>query len=139
MTEQNSAALALLALAKSGKGRTKMSRLRELLPYIDAAQAIGVTHKHIRETLTEQGLELSEKAYSVMLFRARQQVAKAEVPKSKPVSNVVEEGGTTDVVMKKAEVPAIPHKTNPAVSPEANSGEPAKFDWKALQGQKPDW
>lgn len=57
---------ALQALALASAARTKAARLRELLPEIEAAQAAGVKHEHIVQTLNAHGFALSMKSYSVM-------------------------------------------------------------------------
>ena len=68
---------ALAALTAGGAKRTKMGVLRALLPLIESAQAAGVSHDGIWQTLKEHGLDVSFKTYSVMLTRARAQLREA--------------------------------------------------------------
>ncbi|WP_404995469.1 hypothetical protein [Cupriavidus pauculus] len=65
---------ALAALTAGSAKRTKMGVLRALLPLIESAQAAGVPHDGIWQTLKEHGLDVSFKTYSVMLARARAQM-----------------------------------------------------------------
>lgn len=76
MSEIENAAAALMALATGSNGRKKMARLRELLPEIEVAVKAGVTQVKIVEVLNEQGLGVTQNAYSVMLSRLRKQQAK---------------------------------------------------------------
>lgn len=72
MSDTKQAMAALQALAEASDKRTKMGRFRELLPQIEATHRAGVPHQQILETLKQQGLDLTPKVYSVMLYRARQ-------------------------------------------------------------------
>lgn len=72
MSDTKQARAALQALAEASDKRTKMGRFRELLPQIEATHRAGIPHQQILETLKQQGLDLTPKAYSVMLYRARQ-------------------------------------------------------------------
>jgi hypothetical protein len=71
---------ALRGLIGSGAGRSKMGRLRDLLPEIEAAQYNGVNVKTIIKTMSEYGLEITEKSFPTMLHRARKGLKKSQLP-----------------------------------------------------------
>jgi len=135
MNDTPTAAQALLALSRSSTARTQVARLRELLPEIEAAQAAGVKHQHILESLNAHGFALSMKAYSVMLYRLRQ--ARAKNP---------ETGATAAAPSSVARTPATTEKTTqspsaaPAASPtDPKPGAPQRFDWDTLKNTPPQW
>lgn len=138
MNDTPTAAQALLALSRSSTARTQVARLRELLPEIEAAQAAGVKHQHILESLNAHGFALSMKAYSVMLYRLRQ--ARAKNPEASAAAGAPQFA---------AQVPAPPTTTektaqNPAAAPTASPtdpkpGEPQRFDWDTLKNTPPQW
>lgn len=88
MSDTKQAMAALQALAEASDKRTKMGRFRELLPQIEATHRAGVPHQQILETLKLQGLDLTPKAYSVMLYRARQDKEKggAQYQQAAPIA-----------------------------------------------------
>ena len=136
MNDTPTAAQALLALSRSSTARTQVARLRELLPNIEAAQAAGVKHQHILESLNAHGFALSLKAYSVMLHRLRQARAKnpqasAAAAASQFAAQVPAPATTTE---KTAQSPS------PAASPtDPKPGEPKRFDWDTLKNTPPQW
>jgi len=136
MNDTPTAAQALLALSRSSTARTQVARLRELLPNIEAAQAAGVKHQHILESLNAHGFALSLKAYSVMLHRLRQARAKnpqasAATAASQFAAQVPAPATTTE---KTAQSPS------PAASPtDPKPGEPKRFDWDTLKNTPPQW
>jgi len=138
MNDTPTAAQALLALSRSSTARTQVARLRELLPNIEAAQAAGVKHQHILESLNAHGFALSLKAYSVMLHRLRQARAKnpqasAAAAASQFAAQVPAPATTTE---KAVQSPA----TAPAASPtDPKPGEPKRFDWDTLKNTPPQW
>jgi hypothetical protein len=148
------AAQALQALARSSAARTKAARLRELLPEIEAAQAAGVRHAHILETLNAHGLGLSMKSYSVMLHRLRQQRAKAgganapsnadQPAASVPAASTLSVKASGKPQPPAAAGPGATH-THPAcnatsgAAPALRPGQPQNFDWEALKNVPPEW
>ncbi len=138
MNDTPTAAQALLALSRSSTARTQVARLRELLPEIEAAQAAGVKHQYILESLNAHGFALSMKAYSVMLYRLRQ--ARAKNPQASAAAAAPQFA---------AQVPATTTTTektaqNPAATPAASTtnpkpGEPKRFDWDTLKNTPPQW
>lgn len=58
-------------LTTNSSKRSKASRLRDVLPDIEAAKAAGVKQSEIVKVLAASGLELSEKSLGVMLSRIR--------------------------------------------------------------------
>lgn len=102
MDDANDAAGALLALAKEGSAaRTKIDKFRELLPAIDAAQASGISHEKILQTLNEHGWDLKMPTYQTMLWRLRNNKIKkyAGAAKDMPAAPAVENtpGKQTDL------------------------------------------
>lgn len=92
MDDTKDAANALDALVKNGTtARTKMGRLRQLLPSIEAAQDAGISHEQILVALNERGLDLKLGPYSTMLWRIRHGKTKAKGsaagPPSVPTAN----------------------------------------------------
>lgn len=74
----------LRALAQDSSRRTKIGRLREVFPDIEAAQAAGVSNAKIVEALNaEHGLGLTLKTFETMLYRLRRQAA-ADQPAPRP-------------------------------------------------------
>lgn len=129
MSDTQTPASALLSLAKSSTGRTKMGRFRQLLPEIEAARQAGATHQAIVDVLRSQGLELSEKTYSVMLARARaktkQQAPASPRQEHRPVS-----------VMRQ---PAPGQSVELSDQRQSTPGKPETFDWEALKRQEIAW
>ena len=125
-------AQALLALSRSSAARTKASRLRELLPEIEAAQAAGVKHEHILETLNAHGFDLSKKSYSVMLWRLRQQAKRPGAPSTAlaPASATTASGPSS----ADGASPSNPSLSASTPAPQAapKPGEPQRFDWETL-------
>jgi hypothetical protein len=138
MNDTPTAAQALQALSRSSTARTQVARLRELLPDIEAAQAAGVKHQHILESLNAHGFALSPKAYSVMLYRLRQ--ARAKNPQA---------GAAAAAPLSVARTPAgaampAPAAQSPSAAPAASRtdpkpGEPQRFDWDTLKNTPPQW
>jgi len=110
MSDTKQARAALQALAEASDKRTKMGRFRELLPQIEATHRAGVPHQQILETLKQQGLDLTPKAYSVMLYRARQD----------------KEKGGTQYLAAPIHAPAAPAPIAAPGQPAPVSPEPAK-------------
>ena len=137
-------ALALQALAHSGAARTKASRLRELLPEIEAAQAAGVKHEHILDALNAHGFDLSKKSYSVMLWRLRQQAKRPSAPSTNPANAPASAGA-----VGRATPASVPSSTDgaspssascaPALQPAPKPGDPQRFDWETLKNTRPEW
>lgn len=146
-TDAPAIAQALQALSRSSAARTKSSRLRELLPEIEAAQAAGVKHEHILETLNAHGFDLSKKSYSVMLWRLRQQAKHLDTSGSSPAippASTAAAGSVTTENAPSSTDGASP--TNPSLSastpaPQAapKPGEPQRFDWETLKNTRPEW
>ena len=122
---------ALQALTAENKNRSKTARLRDLLPQIEASQAAGVTHKKILETLNQQGLDLKPKAYSVILWRLRAQLAqeKPTVPAPGPVMSM------PVTAIRKIESDTKQKSTIPEKKP----GDPESFAWDSENNKPPDW
>jgi len=135
MNDTPTAAQALLALSRSSTARTQVARLRELLPEIEAAQAAGVKHQYILESLNAHGFALSMKAYSVMLYRLRQARAKnPEASAAAGASKFVAQVPAATTTEKTAQSPS------PAASPtDPKPGEPKRFDWDTLKNTPPQW
>lgn len=86
MDDTKGVAAELQALAQSdASARTKMGRLRQLLPEIDAAQAAGISHEQILAALNKRGFELKMGAYSTMLWRIRNSKGKGDAAMPRPV------------------------------------------------------
>ena len=140
-------AQALLALSRSSAARTKASRLRELLPEIEAAQAAGVKHEHILETLNTHGFDLSKKSYSVMLWRLRQQAKRPSGPDANPASAPASAGvignsataGTASSTNPASPTNPSSSASTPAPQPAPKPGEPQRFDWETLKNTRPEW
>jgi hypothetical protein len=140
-------AQALQALSRSSAARTKASRLRELLPEIEAAQAAGVKHEHILETLNGHGFDLSKKSYSVMLWRLRQQAKRLGAPGSSPAippasaaaaGNAPTASGPSSIDAASPPNPSLSAST-PAPQAAPRPGEPQRFDWETLKNTRPEW
>ena len=130
MTDTTQVVEALQALMKKNEGRTKAGRMRELLPVIETSHAAGVPHEKILEILNSQGLGLSLKAYSVMLWRIRKKLKDAVPlqPKIAPTNlNNLKPAGQT------GKKPA--GKGNPASTP----GEPDRFNWDVSEKKPIEW
>lgn len=94
MDDTKDVAAALQALVQSdATARTKMGRLRQLLPEIEAAQAAGISHEQILLALNERGFDLKMGPYSTMLWRIRNSKPKgnAAVPRSVPAARAAAE------------------------------------------------
>lgn len=142
--EKTSAAAALLALAKGGEHRTKMGRLRELLPEIEAAQIAGNTNKTIVETLNAQGLDITVASFPTMLHRARKGMKKTvttatpEMHKQAETVNTPERqyppaaGMDKGSDVKKPERPAKPEKTFVTKTENGEKGPPTQQQLKEL-------
>lgn len=136
MNDTPTAAQALLALSRSSTARTQVARLRELLPDIEAAQAAGVKHQHILESLNAHGFALSMKAYSVMLYRLRQ--ARAKNPETGVAAAAPPSVARTPAAAAAAKKTA--QSPSPAASPtDPKPGEPKRFDWDTLKNTPPQW
>lgn len=131
--EAKSAARALQALSASWTARSKAARLRELLPQIEAAQAAGIKHALILESLNAHGLDLSLKSYSVMLHRLR--LARTKAPAA----------GQRPAVRDAAALARVSAAAPPAAAelqgaaPQIKPGEPQRFDWDRLKDTPPEW
>jgi hypothetical protein len=140
MNDTSTAAQALLALSRSSTARTQVARLRELLPEIEAAQAAGVKHQHILESLNAHGFALSMKAYSVMLYRLRQ--ARAKNPEMGVAAAAPPSVARTPAAAAAAAAAAkkTTQSPSPAASPtDPKPGEPKRFDWDTLKNTPPQW
>ncbi|MCM2493783.1 hypothetical protein EFP18_11110 [Burkholderia glumae] len=62
---------ALQALVNDASARSKIARLRELLPAIEDAKRAGVRHQAIVDALNQHGLAPSLKSFEMMLYRLR--------------------------------------------------------------------
>jgi len=136
--EAQSAARALQALSASWTARSKAARLRELLPQIEAAQAAGVKHALILESLNAHGLDLSLKSYSVMLHRLRlaRTKASAGAPAAGQRPAVRDAAALARVsAVARPAAPAVPQGAAPQIKP----GEPQRFDWDRLKDTPPEW
>lgn len=99
--EKASIAEALRALASDSESRSKISRMRELYPDIEAAQKAGVTNSKIVETLNSQGLDVTLKTFETMLYRLRKELGKTrkaaqEVKSETPPASVPAEESAAD-------------------------------------------
>jgi len=138
MNDTPTAAQALLALSRSSTARTQVARLRELLPNIEAAQAAGVKHQHILESLNAHGFALSLKAYSVMLHRLRQ--ARAKNPQASAAAAASQFVAQVPAAATPTEKAAQSPPATPAASPtDPKPGEPKRFDWDTLKNTPPQW
>jgi hypothetical protein len=138
MNDTPTAAQALLALSRSSTARTQVARLRELLPNIEAAQAAGVKHQHILESLNAHGFTLSLKAYSVMLHRLRQ--ARAKNPQASAAAAASQFSAQVPAPATTTEKAAQSPSATPAASPtDPKPGEPKRFDWDTLKNTPPQW
>lgn len=64
----------LQSLAQAGENRSKMGRLREVLPDIEAAKNAGVSNAKIVEALNaKHDLQLNVKTFEMMLYRLRKE------------------------------------------------------------------
>lgn len=129
MDDTKEVANALQALAKSdATARTKMGRLRQLLPEIEAAQQAGISHEQILATLNERGFNLKMGPYSTMLWRIRHGKTKgnAAVPRPVPPAKAA---AVTPKEEGKPPSPAAPKKP----------GEPERFQWDPETNEKPEW
>lgn len=70
---ENPAARALAELVATDPNRSKIGRMRELLPSIEAAIAAGVSTKKIVETLCSQSLDVTQQSFYTMLYRLRKE------------------------------------------------------------------
>lgn len=127
MSDTGNAADALMALATSGEGRKKIARLRELLPQIEAAVEAGVTQAKIIEVLNQQGLDITQNTYSVMLSRLRKQRDK-KVESGKPVGVVKQMLGKAGDVKGGDVKPPSPNLEKP--------GEPKTLAWDVEKNGK---
>ncbi|MBU9694291.1 hypothetical protein KTF23_31190 [Burkholderia multivorans] len=62
---------ALQTLVNDASARSKIARLRELLPAIEDAKRAGVRHQAIVDALNQHGFALSLKSFEMMLYRLR--------------------------------------------------------------------
>lgn len=141
MNDITTATQALQALSRSSTARTQVARLRELLPEIEAAQAAGVKHAHILETLNAHGFALSMKSYSVMLHRLRQARAKSAaagapsaVPQAAPQATAAPASSE-----KLSEAPPPPAAAHAPGTGARKPGDPQRFDWDTLKDIPPQW
>ena len=140
MNDTPTAAQALLALSRSSTARTQVARLRELLPNIEAAQAAGVKHQHILESLNAHGFALSMKAYSVMLYRLRQARAKSAGASAAPgAPPPVAQAPVAAAAVEKAAAAQSPAAARAASPTAPKPGEPQRFDWDTLKNTPPQW
>jgi len=138
MNDTPTAAQALLALSRSSTARTQVARLRELLPNIEAAQAAGVKHQHILESLNAHGFALSLKAYSVMLYRLRQ--ARTKNPQASAAAAASQFTAQVPAPATPTEKAAQSPSAAPTASPtDPKPGEPKRFDWDTLKNTPPQW
>lgn len=126
------ASQALQELAEKTNKRSKMGRLRELLPDIEAAQLAGVSNEEIVATLNKQGLDITPKAFSVMLTRARKQVKeKGLVVTPTSVKPALPAGGKGSDV-KEPEQPAKQETTFVTKTNDGEKGPPTQQQLKDL-------
>jgi len=131
MSDIDSAADALMALAKNSEGRKKTARLRQLLPQIEAAAAAGVSQAKIVEVLNQEGLDITQNTYSVMLSRLRKQREKTGLVKPASVARI---GAEVKVIV------GTDGDAQPPSSKEQKPGEPRKLVWDTEKnGQKNHW
>lgn len=102
MNDTKDVAAALQTLIQSdATARTKMGRLRQLLPEIEAAQAAGISHEQILAALNERGFDLKMGPYSTMLWRIRNSKSKrgAAMPPQVPTAKAAADStpGRVDV------------------------------------------
>jgi hypothetical protein len=57
----------------TNKDRTKISQIKELLPFIKEAKKSGISHKKIVEVLNAKGIDITLKSYSVMIATIEKQ------------------------------------------------------------------
>ena len=111
MDDTKEVAAALHSLVESdAKARTKIGRLRQLLPEIDALQEAGVSHAKILEVLNTRGFELTMSAYSVMLWRIRNPKAKQKFD-AKPIEQQTQHA---------IEAPPVERVDPPSITPDIN-------------------
>lgn len=130
MDDTKEVAAALQALVQSdATARTKMGRLRQLLPEIEAAQAAGISHEQILVALNERGFDLKMGPYSTMLWRIRNSKPKgnAALPHSVPVAQA------TAVSTPGREVVNSP---SPVEAPGADSESSEAMDTKRRREEK---
>lgn len=122
------AAEALRELAQGSEHRSKIGRLRSVYAEVLEAQRAGVSNSKIVETLNAQGFGLTLKTFETMLYRIRQEQAKAgrvHAPVSEQPATQgqrVHAAGTADSpaaspqesTPRKEEKPDGPKITNPA-------------------------
>jgi hypothetical protein len=64
---------ALRKLVTGTESRTKIARLRGMMPDVEAAKEAGISNKKIVETLNEHGFEITQKTFEMMLYRLRKE------------------------------------------------------------------
>lgn len=127
---QATASQALQELAEKTNKRSKMGRLRELLPDIEAAQLAGVSNEQIVETLNKQGLDITPKAFSVMLTRARKQVKEKGLVVTPASAKPALPAGDKGSDMKEPEQPAKPETTFVTKTDDGGKGPPTQQQLK---------
>lgn len=108
----------LQSLAQASDKRSKMGRLREVLPDIEAAKNAGVSNAKIVEALNaEHDLQLTVKTFEMMLYRLRKE-ASDSLSERGQVSEPVNTQGPVSTSSTAIETP----KEKPSDEPE----EPSK-------------
>jgi hypothetical protein len=130
--ETDKAAESLRALAIS-ENRSKMGRLRELVPYIENAKAAGVGLGKVLETLNAHGMDMKMQSFKSMLYRIRQEKKKnpaVNAAKPTPKNEVITGAHQAQQTAETAKYLPAPARTK--------VGEPKRFNWD-LEGEKPEW
>ena len=130
--EIEKAAESLRALAR-GENRSKMGRMRELVPYIENAKAAGVSLGKILETLNANGMDMKMQSFKSMLYRIRKENKKI------PVINATKPTPKNEEIVGAQQAQQTAETANDlSAFARSKVGEPKRFVWDLKNAGKPE-
>ena len=131
--DTDKAVASLRALATGKEQRSKIGRVRELMPHIEDAKKAGVSMEKVLETLNANGLGMNMGTFKSALHRIRSKENKPAATAAKPTPKNEAIAGAHQVQQA-----AGPSKVSP--SPVGTKvGEPKRFEWDSKNTEKPEW
>ncbi|WP_301233389.1 hypothetical protein [Pandoraea cepalis] len=137
MSDPKELETALDHLSKDPTAKSKIGRLRQLLPAIEKLHKSGVTHERICQTLRESGFDLSFTHYRQMLWRIRREAPQVET--QAPESPKKESVPTTSASPPPETAKETQDVQSPAGKEEARPGALPKFDYAKHRDEKIKW
>lgn len=133
--ETEKAAESLRGLASSADvNRSKIGRIRELVPHIEDAKAAGVSLEKVLETLNANGLDMKMQSFKSMLYRIRKEKKKL------PAANAANATPKNEAKAQVQQTQLNKAQANESPAPAGTKvGEPKRFEWDPKNAEKPEW